>query len=205
MNKKVKLIIEITLVIAIVVLSVVIYNSVQNDIDFESEKLRKTELISKKLKDIREIQFAYELKNNSYASTWEQLIQFAKTDSLEFTRRIGDLEDSAEVASGRAYTEKVYISVIQKLQEDNVLSKNFSLDSMKYIPESDSIFSIKSSKIMSGGQEMPTFEIGASWDVILQGLDKQLIINLKSNFKKRTGFPGLRIGKLEEASTEGNW
>jgi len=73
------------------------------------------------------------------------------------------------------------------------------------VPETDQEFTIKSGSVMAGGIKMPTFEVGVTWDVLLKGLDKQLIINAKENSRVRSGFEGVRVGKIDEASTEGNW
>jgi uncharacterized protein YxeA len=205
MNKKLRILIEIALVAIIALLVWANFNTVQENVDFAKIKSYKTKLARIKLQDIRELQFAYELKNNKYANSWDELINFVKNDSLEFTRKIGDLEDSVEVAEGRAYTEKVQESVLEKLKLDNVLSANFDLNTIQYIPGTDSTFDIAAGEITSGGTRIPTFEISAPLDVLLAGNDPQLIINLKENYRKRTGVNYLRIGKLDEASTEGNW
>ena len=44
------------------------------------------------------------------------------------------------------------------------------------------------------------------YDILLAGLDRQLIINYKEEREKITGYPGLRVGSLVEATNNaGNW
>lgn len=207
MNKGLKLGIEVALGIAIVVLGYVIYETVMVDIRFDKEKAKRQKLVVEKLENARELQYAYEAKYNKYADNWEELIRFAKTDSLEFTKTIGDIEDSVEVAEGRAWQEIVKIPAFEKLMMDSLLSTNFVLEDIAKVPgiSEEAIFEIKSGSIVSGGATIPTFEMGVLWDVLLSDLDRQLAINAKSYSKKVSGYEGLRIGKIDEATSEGNW
>jgi len=205
MKKGTKLLIELGLLTIIVVLAFLVYNSVNKNIQFEKEKNRKQELVVNKLKDVREIQFAYEAKYGKYCGDWDKLIEFCKTDSLSFTRKIGDMEDTVAVAAGLAYEEEIKVPVLEKLIADSVFTENFNLEKLKYLPESDSIFSIKAGSVYVSGSDLPTFEVGAGWNVILLGQDLQLIENAKEDSEKKTQYEGLRVGNVEEASTEGNW
>ena len=49
------------------------------------------------------------------------------------------------------------------------------------------------------------FEVKAHYKYILTGLDKQLIINLRKKLKELEKYEGLKVGSMEEASTDGNW
>lgn len=205
MNKNLKLGIEVALAVLIVVLAFAVYNTVNVDIKFGEEKAKRQAAVIEKLQDARELQFAYEAKYSKYADNWDELIRFAKEDSLEFTKTIGDIEDSVEVAEGRAWQEKVKIPAFEKLMSDSLLSKNFKLDEISKVPGCDTTFEIAASTITSGGAKIPTFQMGVLWDVLLSDLDRQLVVNSKEYSRKTSGYEGLRIGKIDEASTEGNW
>lgn len=205
MNKSLKIGIECALALVIVLLVYLIYNTVTVDIKFGEEKTRRQNLVIEKLQDARELQYAYESKFGKYCDNWDELIRFAKEDSLEFTKTIGDIEDSVEVAEGRAWQEKVKIPAFEKLQADSLLSKNFNLDDIATVPGTDKKFSIAAGSITSGGAKISTFEMGVLWDDLLYDLDRQLVVNEKEFSRKKSGYEGLRIGKLTEASTDGNW
>lgn len=205
MNKGLKLGIELGLAVLIVVLVYCIYNTVMVDIKFGEEKAYREKLVIEKLQDARELQYAYESKFGKYADNWDELIRFAKEDSLEFTKTIGDIEDSVEVAEGRAWQEKVKIPAYQKLMEDSLLSKNFNLETINKVPGKNASFEIAAGTITAGGAKISTFEMGVLWDVLLSDLDRQLVVNAKEFSKKKSGYEGLRIGKINEASTDGNW
>lgn len=207
MNKGLKIGIEVALAVVIVVLAYLIYNTVNVDITFNEEKAKRQALVIEKLQNARELQSAYETKYNKYADNWAELIRFAKEDSLEFTKTIGDIEDSAEVAAGRAWQEKVKVPVFEKLLSDSLLSANFVLEDIAKVPgiKSDKEFEIAAGSITSGGAKISTFQMGVKWNDLLEGLDNQLIANANEYSRKVSGYEGLRIGKLDEATTEGNW
>ncbi|MBP5723160.1 MAG: hypothetical protein J6X18_06270 [Bacteroidales bacterium] len=205
MNKNLKLGIELALAVVIVVLVYAVYHTVNVDIEFGEEKAKRQAAVIEKLQDARELQFAYEAKYNKYADSWEELIRFAKQDSLEFTYTEGDMEDSAAVAEGRAFQKKVKMAAFEKLQSDSLLSQNFNLDEIDKIPGTNETFEIAASSITSGGAKIPTFQMGVLWDVLLHDLNRQLVVNAKEYSRKTSGYEGLRIGKIDEATTEGNW
>ncbi|MBP5370818.1 MAG: hypothetical protein IKO90_08755 [Bacteroidales bacterium] len=205
MNKNLKLGIELALAVVIVVLVYAVYHTVNVDIEFGEEKAKRQAAVIEKLQDARELQFAYEAKYNKYADSWEELIRFAKQDSLEFTYTEGDMEDSAAVAEGRAFQKKVKMAAFEKLQSDSLLSQNFNLDEINKIPGTNETFEIAASSITSGGAKIPTFQMGVLWDVLLHDLNRQLVVNAKEYSRKTSGYEGLRIGKIDEATTEGNW
>jgi len=205
MNKSLKIGIEVVLAFVIVAIAYLIYNTINVDITFGEEKAKRQALVVEKLTNARELQNAYETKYNKYADNWAELIRFAKEDSLEFTKTIGDIEDSAEVAAGRAWQEKVKVPVFEKLMSDSLLSENFNLDDIANVPGTDKQFEIAASSITSGGAKIATFQMGVLWDDLLFDLDRQLVVNAKEYSRKVSGYEGLRIGKLDEATTEGNW
>lgn len=205
MNKNLKLGIELALAVVIVVLVYAVYHTVNVDIEFGEEKAKRQAAVIEKLQDARELQFAYEAKYNKYADSWEELIRFAKQDSLEFTYTEGDMEDSAAVTEGRAFQKKVKMAAFEKLQSDSLLSQNFNLDEINKIPGTNETFEIAASSITSGGAKIPTFQMGVLWDVLLHDLNRQLVVNAKEYSRKTSGYEGLRIGKIDEATTEGNW
>ena len=205
MNKNLKLGIEIALAVVIVVLVYAVYHTVNVDITFGEEKAKRQAAAIEKLQDARELQFAYEAKYSKYADSWDELIRFAKQDSLEFTYTEGDMEDSAAVAEGRAFQKKVKMAAFEKLQSDSLLSPNFNLDEISRIPGTNETFEIAASSITSGGAKIPTFQMGVLWDVLLHDLNRQLVVNSKEYSRKTSGYEGLRIGKIDEATTEGNW
>jgi hypothetical protein len=47
--------------------------------------------------------------------------------------------------------------------------------------------------------------VRAHYREYLKGMDKQLIINLIKSKEDIERYPGLKVGSMEEPSTDGNW
>lgn len=201
-------IIEIGLLIVAGALVYFIVSGIQRPIEFDKVKAKRYEKVVENLKDIREIQIAYKAKNEKYCGNLDTLVQFALNDSLLQIVKIGDIEDSLAVARGEVRWDSSYVAVLDKLIEENKLSKSFNIDSLKYIPfTKGDVFEMGAGKVMTASKvEVQVFEASAPNKKILQGLDSQLIINLNEDQEKRTGFPGLKVGSLSEANNNaGNW
>ncbi|HCY00899.1 MAG TPA: hypothetical protein DG754_12240, partial [Bacteroidales bacterium] len=56
------------------------------------------------------------------------------------------------------------------------------------------------------GLTIKVFEAKVHNDVLLKGLDRQLVINMNDLRRKLERFPGLQVGSLTEATNNsGNW
>lgn len=201
-------IIEILLLLVAAALVYLIVVGIQRPIQFEKEKEARYKSVVKDLKDIREIQIAYKSKYQKYCKNIDSLVKFAKEDELLMIVKIGDIEDSLAVARGEVSWDSVYVKVLDKLREENKLSTNLQLDSLKYIPYSGGqTYIMDATRLTTASKvEVEVFEASALNRQILRGLDDQLIINLNEAQEKRVGFKGLRVGSLKEAnSNAGNW
>lgn len=201
-------IIEILLLLVAAALVYLIVVGIQRPIQFEKEKEARYKSVVKDLKDIREIQIAYKSKYQKYCKNIDSLVKFAKEDELLMIIKIGDIEDSLAVARGEVSWDSVYVKVLDKLREENKLSSNLQLDSLKYIPYSGGqTYIMDATRLTTASKvQVEVFEASALNRQILRGLDDQLIINLNEAQEKRVGFKGLRVGSLTEAnSNAGNW
>jgi hypothetical protein len=203
-----KTIIQLGLLVVIIILTVLIVQGIMNPINFNKEKTKRYAEVVNRLKDIREVQLEYRSKNSKFCGNIDSLKYFMKNDSVEIVRKIGDIEDTLAVARGEVVWDTVRIAVIEKLKRDGKLSEKFNPDSLIFIPFSGGQkFNLGAGKVMTGSKvEIEVFEASATNKQILIGLDDQLRINLDDESKKRTGFPGLRVGSLTEANNNaGNW
>ena len=54
--------------------------------------------------------------------------------------------------------------------------------------------------------KVKVFEVYALYDILLNGMDKQLVINYIDEREKIVKFTGLKVGSLKEATNNsGNW
>jgi hypothetical protein len=67
------------------------------------------------------------------------------------------------------------------------------------------MYSMDAGEVEKGGLKVHVFEATANYKDILVGLDNQMIINLIKSRKDIDKYPGLKVGSMEEPSTDGNW
>jgi hypothetical protein len=48
-------------------------------------------------------------------------------------------------------------------------------------------------------------EVSVLYDDLLNGLDRQLVVNYKDERNKIVGFEGVKFGSMEEGTLTGNW
>jgi hypothetical protein len=197
-----KTVIQVVLSIAIIVLGYSIYASIMKPIEFNKEKDARYSVAIQRLKDIRTVQVAYRQEKGQFTGSFDTLINFVKFDSFTVIRQIGDLEDSLDVALGRIQRDTIRISVL-----DSLFGRKYPVDSLRYIPFTSEQITMGAGEIETGSRvKVKVFEASMLNDILLKGLDEQLIINFNEEREKITGFPGLRVGSLTEATNNaGNW
>lgn len=197
--KAVKIIAQVLLFFAIVALSYFIYAGVMKPIDFDKEKLSRYKEVVQRLKDIRTAQVSYKSVYGKYTSSFDTLIHFVKEDSFPVEYAEGSLDDSLAVAMGLIVRDTFYVRV-----RDSIFHGHYSIDSLQYVPFTSGVkFEMASGSIMTASKvEVHVFEASALNFDILNGMDRQLIINL-NDYKQ---FPGLKVGDINEANNNaGNW
>jgi len=206
-------VIQILLVVGAIALTYFIYQSVQRPIQFDKAKEARYEATIQKLKDIRKAQDAYKNIHGQYTGSWDTLVDFVAHDSIRNVRAIGELTDSMidakitekkAIQMGLIIRDTVRVSVI-----DALFGGNYDANSLRYVPVpgEPTEFHLAQTVITTGsGIKVPVFEAKVHNNVILRGLDEQLIINLNDQRRTNDKYPGLRVGSLEEANNNaGNW
>ena len=208
-----KIVYQVLLLIAAVVITYFIYSSIQRPIEFEKAKKARYSATVERLKDIRKAQVAYKDVYGQFTGSWDTLINFVANDSVRNVRKIGELTDSMIEAGlsekkaiklGLLIRDTVRISVIEA-----IFGGVINADDLKMVPVpgSPSEFHLASTVIITGsGISVPVFEAKAHNNVILNGLNSQLIINLNDTRRTNEKYPGLRVGSvIETVNNAGNW
>lgn len=197
--KAVRLIAQILLFFVIVALGYFIYVGIMKPINFDKEKAVRYEKVVQRLKDIRTAQSAFKSVYGKYTGSFDTLISFVKEDSFPVEYAEGSLDDSLAVAMGLIVRDTFYVRIL-----DSIFPDGYPVDSLRYIPfTTGKQFELKSGAIMTASQvQVQVFEASALNFDILNGMDRQLIINL-NDYKE---FPGLKVGDINEANNNaGNW
>lgn len=193
-----KLILQIVLGIAIVVLVYFVYESIMGPVRFNSEKDKRREMVINRLKEIRDAELAYKSVNGRYTGSFDTLITFVTAGKIPIIMFTADPNDST-------FTNPIkdtvgYIAVMDSIFKD---MPNFKPEELRYIPYSDE----------EGGAKVE-FEINAG--MIDKGKVKVAVVEVfAANKHFLVGMPlarynvdpedGLRMGSMSEPTTDGNW
>ena len=208
-----KTIIQILLFLVAVVLTYLIYQSVQRPIDFEKARKARYDATIQRLKDIRTAQEAFKSVYGRYTGSWDTLINFITHDSVKNVRKIGELTDSmieAKISERKAIEMGLIIrDTIKESVLKSLFPAGYDPNQLKYVPVKDTVaeFFLAASKVTTGsGIVVPVFEVRAHNNIILKNLDRQLVINLNDQRRTNEKYPGLKVGSLTEAANNaGNW
>jgi hypothetical protein len=198
--KTVRYIVQIVLGGLIIVLAYLIYSGVMKPINFDQEKDARSAKVIERLKDIRTAEVAYKSVYQSYTGSFDTLINFVKHDSFPVVYAEGSEDDSLAVAKGLLVRRTSYVPVL-----DSIFPEGYPIDSLRYIPFTPGKqFSLQAGTITTASKvTVQVFEAGALNFDFLNGLDRQLIINLNDVAKD---YKGIRVGNIKEPNNNaGNW
>ncbi|MBN1183471.1 MAG: hypothetical protein JXB49_14375, partial [Bacteroidales bacterium] len=202
-----KTILQIILTVAILGVGYLLVKSIMKPIEFQREQEARYEMTIAKLKDIRSVQDAYKSKYSNYTPNFDDLVQFIKKDSIEIERPDGEIPDTLDLQE--AIKLKLVKMVKTKIAvKDTIFKAKYPADSIGYVPfRSGIMFNMDTATIKTAAQvNVKVFEASVTNNVLLDGLDPQLIENLNDLKRSLTGFAGLKVGSLEEANNNaGNW
>jgi len=202
---------QTVLVIAILVLGYLLFQSIMDPIRFLKEKDKRYGKTIERLKAIRTAEVAFKTEKGHYTASFDSLIGFIKNGEFRVVKKYGMISDSLLQAG---MTEKMAIKkgIIRRDTVlvpilDSLFGKKFIIDSIRYVPFTKGAqFQLGTSYLETGKVKVNVFEASVENDVLLKDMDRQLVINLNDERKKMTGFPGLRVGSLTEANNNaGNW
>ncbi len=194
-------IVKIVLGIIILILAFLVYDSIMKPLRFTRQLQARDAKVIERLIDIRNSQQFYKKFHESYTSSFDTLIAFLKTGEIPVVKMIPDPNDTT-------FSKTISDTLGYVKVADSLFGKkgNFRLDSLRYIPYSNGEkFEMAAGKIDRGGLKVSVFEVKATYTSFLKGLDRQLVINLTKEKEDINRFPGLKLGSMEEPSTDGNW
>ena len=202
MKKGTNVLINIVLFVVVVFLAIKVIQSIQAPIKFGKEQKAREEQVVQRLKDIRDIEVQYKQANNCYTGSFDTLIRFCQTAEIPIVNIIPDPEDTT-------FTKTIndtlgFVKVI-----DSLFGKRdgFNIAELRNVPFSNpaSEFELEASTIVRSGINVPVFQAQTPYEVYLKGLDPQRVLNAKAEKEAINRYAGMKVGSLEEASTEGNW
>ena len=202
MKKGLSILINIILFAIIVLLAWQVVKSIQAPIKFNNaQKARETQVVER-LIDIRNAEVLYKNANNKYTASFDSLITFCQTAEIPVVNIIPDPTDTTFT---RTINDTIdFIKVMDSIAGRR---ENFNINDLSLVPFSNpqQKFELEAGFIKRNGIDIPVFEVRTPYEVYLNGLDQQRILNAKAEKESINRYAGLRVGSMEEASTDGNW
>ncbi|MBQ7622389.1 MAG: type II secretion system protein [Bacteroidales bacterium] len=229
MNKTVKILLEIVLLLAICGLVFALVSSIMKPVNFNKQRAHRETVAIQRLKDIRTLQVAYKSANGRFVSTIDSLKAFYENGKMSIIMQIGSADDSI----AWEHTEKVKkanrkITPQQLLEMYEAGDKNLVFSVETKIPVKDTLFlrrtdfcidslgtipfsggapvEMEAETRMVSGVLVPLFEARMPYRQLLKGMDNQLRINLDAERKDQNKYEGLQVGSVTAPNNNaGNW
>ncbi|MBQ6305464.1 MAG: hypothetical protein IJK78_02765 [Bacteroidales bacterium] len=211
MKKGLSIVINIILFAIIVLLAWQVVKSIQAPIKFNTEQKAREAKVIERLLDIRNAEVLYKNATNKYTDNFDTLINFCQTAEIPVVQMISkqNLEDSTYYT---VYDTIGFVKVMDSLKSKR---ENFNINELKVVPFSQpqTYFELEAGTKETSGIKVPLFEARTPYEVYLgqpgaafnEKEWKQRVDNLKAEKESINRYAGLKVGSMEEASTEGNW
>ena len=201
MNNKNLTIINIALAVVALVLVYLVYRSISEPVVFENTRKEREIQVVQSLKDIRSTQILFKQTYNRYTGSFDSLIEYVKTGELPVVNIVADPNDTTFT---KTINDTVgYVKVIDSLFGRR---ENFDINSLRVVPFSQGDeFELQAGYIKRGGLKVAVFEAKTPYMTYLWDLDHQRVNNLRAEQEDLDKYAGLKVGSMDEASTNGNW
>ena len=201
-HPKIKVISQIVLTIAILVLAFFVYESILKPVRFNKEMKIRRDIVIQKMEDIRNAQLAFKEVYGLYAANFDTLEYFIEKGKLPLVKKTSTLPDSLselpvfkQVELGYLKFDTTFVSAFDSLFGHR---ENFDIGKLSLIPFSDGQeFEMEAGEIEKGQVRVGVMRLFASKNAFLKGLDKDFI--------NRDNVKDLEMGSMLEPSTDGNW
>lgn len=228
-----KKVINTVLAVCVVLLAVICWRSIQDNINFDEDVAYREAQVKARLLQIKAAEEAYKQQDveGAYCADWDVLTNFVKNGKLPVVIKEGVLSDeqlekglneskaAAIINSGDAQAiaeyklqgfrrDTVWVSLIDSLYR----GMNLNVDSMRYIPfsEGDTFEIIACPNTTKSGSIIQVMECNASIASYLKGMGKlgdRMIKNKIIESDERGTYAGLKIGEAGDGwnNNAGNW
>lgn len=228
-----KKVINAVLAVCVVLLAVICWRSIQDDINFDRDVEYREAQVKARLLQIKDAEEAYKQQHpeGAYCADWDVLTEFVRNGQLPVVIKEGVLSDeqmekglteskaAAIINSGDAKAiaeyklqgfrrDTIWVSLMDSLYK----GQNLNVDSMRYIPFSEGdTFNIEARPhVARSGAIVQVMVCEAPIGCYLKGMGKlgdRMIKNKTIEADKMYRFAGLKIGDLGDAwnNNAGNW
>ena len=207
--KSKKVIIQVTLLIAVVFLSYQIYDSIMEPVQFKNSIQEREDVIKHKLGDIKTLQIEYKKVNKVYTASFDSLIDFYKNGSMPMVLKKGTVPDTLSelqaLEAGIITRDTTFILIKDTLF---LHEEGFNIDIIGVMPftKGQKQFEMQAGHVTRANFEIPVFEVRCEMiDYLADIKHQELLLNEINIMMEEDEFPGLILGSMDEPSTDGNW
>ncbi len=218
--------------VGIIVITYFLVQGIMEPVKFNEEMDSRKAVAVQRLKDIRDIQIIYKNVNGKYVSTIDSLKNFYLNGKIKINMQVGSKDDSLAMVNtekikkqyrnlkGEALNQKLYelyqngeknlvFAVKSEVAVKDSLFKgrtDFNVDSLGFIPFSGEPVQMAAVTNSVQGVQVPLFEAKMPYEALLNGMNKQLLVNLKAKNEKESKYHGLMVGSIDAPNNNaGNW
>ena len=185
-----KLILQLLLWVVIIFLGWKLYKSVIGPVEFNKTKVERYTKVIKNLKDIKAAELAHKEITGKFTGSFDSLVRFLDTAEFAITERRDT--SYADVAKNKAFgiREGYYIEdiITDTLDftpvRDSIFNSTDRYKTMMKVPIEgvDAQFELQAGTIEKSSATYSVFESRVSKDVVLQGMDPDLLIQGKTSY-----------------------
>lgn len=205
MKKSTSIIINIALFAVVVLLAIMVVRSIQAPIKFGNEQKTREKEVVQRLMDIRDAEIQFKQANRKYTASFDTLIQFCQVAEIPIVKIVPDPTDTTFT---RTINDTIGMIKVMDSLFGQAKRPGFNINDLRNVPFSNPTteFEIEAGFITrSGNIQVPVFEVKTPYEVYLVGMDQQRVQNAKAEKESINRYAGLKVGSMEEASTDGNW
>ena len=210
MKKGLSILINILLFAVIVFLAWQVVKSIQAPIKFNTEQKARETKVVERLIDIRNAEVLYKNANNKYTNNFDSLIAFCQTAEIPIVKIVPDPTDTTFT---RTINDTIgFVKVMDSLKAGR---NNFNINDIKWVPFSQpqQNYELEAGTIQRNGIEIPVFEARTPYEVYLATPGEafsekewnQRRDNAKAEKESINRYAGMKVGSMDEATTDGNW
>lgn len=213
-----KSVLNVLIVLAVIVMGYLCYQSIAVPVRFEKTQKEREEAIAEKLKEITSYEVAYKTVHGRFAEP-QELVDFLDNGNLYYVNAEGDYTDEMRdkglteqeaAAEGLIKRDTILVSARDSLLKN----KNYqNAQEVLRVPGfEDDLVEIRTGTVEQYiGEDtikISVFEATVPMELYLGDLDKQRreeSIQTAKELNSGNGYPGMKIGSLEELKLTGNW
>ncbi|RRO22850.1 hypothetical protein [Flavobacteriaceae bacterium 14752] len=205
-----KVVIQIVLWIAIVVLVYLNYKSIYGPVEFNKKKEQRYAKVIEKMDKIRKAQLAHRDVVGKFTSSFDSLTRFIDTAEFTLTQRRDTTyldKEYLKTYGVDKMVEDVVIDTLGTVKVKDSLFKNYDYSKLEIVPTTeDTKFEMDAGYVTVNNNRVPVFEAKVNKSIILEGLDPELIIQEKQTVSvDGVNGPYIKVGSMNEVDTSGNW